>query len=148
MDSVAGGVLGLGLVAFVVIAIAAMAAQTTMENVSEMREAVLRGNEIALRLQVHGWKATQAPPLEQVRLRPHAVERHGEQALTARERVFNCPVEDLRAKICPAGEKYGMRVHFWCESGSQLCAGMITTIGGVEKTSFIKPCSYWARCHP
>ena len=93
--------------------------------------------------------ATQTPPLVQIRLRDHAVQRHGEQALKARKKVFNCGAENLRAKIFPPGERYGMRIHFWCESEtSSLCPGMITTIGGVEKTSFVKPCDYWERCHP
>jgi hypothetical protein len=95
------------------------------------------------------WNATQAPPLDRIRLRSHAVERHGAQARTARERVFDCKEQNLRAKICPPGRRYGMRVHFWCESeASGLCPGIVTTIGGVEKTSLIKPCTYWARCHP
>jgi hypothetical protein len=142
-------VLGLVVVAMLLVLAVAVVATSVMRNVSE----VLRGREIGSALHAVGWPsaggspATQAPPLTQVRLRSHAVERHGDEAVIARQRVFNCSMEDLRAKICPAGEKYGMRVHFWCEDdASRLCPGMITTIGGVEKTSFVKPCSYWERC--
>ena len=98
------------------------------------------------------WLASQVPPrelppLDNVRLRSHAVEKHGEQALEARRRVFDCKPEDFRARLCMPTEKYGMRVHFWCDdSPSSLCPGMVLTIGGVEKTSFIKPCTYWEVC--
>lgn len=91
--------------------------------------------------------ATQFPAIEDVRWREYAVEKHGAQALMARRQVLGCGPEDLRVRLCLPNGKYGMRVHFWCRvDGSGLCPGVVTTIGGIEKTSFIKPCDYWARC--
>lgn len=156
------GAIVLGVMAIVILTAVAVTAGMVAEDLAALTSGetsascaasrcigeVLEGREVAEELARYGWEvATQAPPLEQVRLREHAVERHGEQALEARRRVFNCAVENFRAKICPPTERYGMRVHFWCVApGSGLCPGMVCTIGGTEKTSFIKPCSYWENC--
>ena len=85
------------------------------------------------------------PPLEQVRPMPHAVEKHGEDAVAARKAVLGCG-DGLRARLCPANGKRGLTVAFWCETGTGLCPGMYTTIGGVEKTTFVRPCEQWERC--
>ena len=86
------------------------------------------------------------PALDQVILCEHAVERHGDDALEARRRLFDCKPENFRARICPPSSKYGTSVVFWCESGSGICAGMYVTIGGVEKTAFLRPCDQWRNC--
>lgn len=89
----------------------------------------------------------QLPNIDDIQLRPHAVERHGEDAIRARQGVFDCDADDLRARLCPETEKYGLSVAFWCEPpGSQLCPGMYTTIAGIEKTAFIRPCVDWREC--
>lgn len=85
------------------------------------------------------------PSLDKVTTGTHAVERHGQDAINARTALTACKAP--RSKLCP-GKKgtYGLTVVFWCETGSSLCPGMYTTIGGVEKTSFIRPCSQWRLC--
>jgi hypothetical protein len=89
---------------------------------------------------------TQLPSLRDVVHRPHAVTKHGDDAIKARKELVGCGADDLRAKLCLAG-KYGMSVVFWCNpDGVTLCPGMYTTIGGVEKTAFIRPCQQWREC--
>ena len=85
------------------------------------------------------------PPLEQVKPMPHAVERHGEDAVAARKAVLGCG-SGLRAQFCPAANGHGPSAVFWCETGTYLCPGMYLTIGGVEKTSFTRPCEQWREC--
>jgi len=85
------------------------------------------------------------PTLEQIKLRPHAVEKHGMDAVTARESLWNCG-SGLRTKLCPRNEKHGRTICIWCETGASLCPGMYTTVGGAEKTSFIRPCWQWREC--
>lgn len=85
------------------------------------------------------------PSLGSIKTGTHAVERHGQDAINARVGVHNCKAP--RTKLCP-GKKggYGLTVVFWCETGKHLCPGFYTTIGGVEKTAFMRPCSQWASC--
>lgn len=85
------------------------------------------------------------PSLGSITTGTHAVERHGQDAINARAELTNC--KSLRSKLCP-GKKgsYGLTVVFWCETGQSLCPGMYTTIGGTEKTAFIRPCSQWRNC--
>lgn len=85
------------------------------------------------------------PNLEKIRIRPHAIEKHGEDALVARNSLLNCG-DSLRARLCPPSSRYGLSVCFWCETGESLCPGMYTTIGGMEKTTFIRPCEEWREC--
>uniref|UniRef100_A0A6M3M6E8 Uncharacterized protein n=1 Tax=viral metagenome TaxID=1070528 RepID=A0A6M3M6E8_9ZZZZ len=85
------------------------------------------------------------PPLGQVKPRAHAVERHGEDAVAARAALANCK-NGLKIKVCPPATRYGLSVYMWCESGAYLCPGCVTTIGGLEKTAFIRPCEDWATC--
>lgn len=85
----------------------------------------------------------QLPSREDIRYKPHAEEKHGEDAIRAREAVQNCSPFNLRVKYCPKTETRGARVLFWCNSGGSLCGGTITTIGGTEATSFVKPCDAW-----
>jgi hypothetical protein len=88
----------------------------------------------------------EAPDRKQIKWREHAVEAHGQDAIDARNKVVGCGFEDLRVKMCAAG-KYGLSVYQWCEpAGATICAGTITTIGGIEKTSFSRPCSQWHSC--
>lgn len=85
------------------------------------------------------------PSLGSIRTTPHAVERHGTDAINARAGVRNCKVP--KTKLCPGKQGgYGLTVVFWCETGGHLCPGFYTTIGGVEKTAFMRPCAQWARC--
>ncbi len=89
----------------------------------------------------------QLPRLGDVRVRNHAVQRHGTDAITARRRVFNCRPEHLRSRYCPRSERYGPSTVFWCEEpDSSLCPGLYVTMGGIEKTAFIRPCYQWEEC--
>lgn len=85
------------------------------------------------------------PSLDQVIPQTHAVERHGQDAIMSRSALAGCKVP--MSKLCPGkAGSYGLTVVFWCETGKELCPGMYTTIGGVEKTTFIRPCSQWRNC--
>jgi len=86
------------------------------------------------------------PALQDVRPRQHAVESHGADAIASKEALANCR-SGLKIKVCPPTSVYGLSVVFWCqEPGATLCPGCIATIGGVEKTAFIRPCGQWERC--
>lgn len=85
------------------------------------------------------------PTLERVRHGAHAEAKHGEDARAALAGLENCG-DGLRVRLCPPGSKYGLTVCFWCETGTGLCPGMYTTIGGTEKTRFIRPCEDWRQC--
>jgi hypothetical protein len=86
------------------------------------------------------------PALQDVKQRRHAVERHGADALAAREALANCK-SGLKIKVCPPSSVHGLSVVFWCqEPGASLCPGCIATISGLEKTTFIRPCGQWERC--
>ena len=88
----------------------------------------------------------QLPSLSDVRLRTHAVEQHSTDAIKARERLGRCG-SGLRVQLCPPNQKHGLSVCFWCkEIGATVCPGMYVTIGGVEKTAFIRPCQEWEEC--
>jgi len=87
------------------------------------------------------------PALDQVILCEHAVERHGDDALEARRRLFDCKPQYLRWKFCPPGSKYGSSVVIWCQPPeAAICAGMYITLGGIEKTAFLRPCHEWGDC--
>lgn len=88
---------------------------------------------------------TQLPTIEQVLPRSHAVERHGADAIVARESLLNCG-SGLRVRLCPPSSIHGMSICFWCETGSGICPGTYSTIGGKEKTTFLRPCSDWREC--
>jgi len=85
------------------------------------------------------------PALEGITTRSHAVEQHGQDALDARAQLRGCR-EGLRIRLCPASELHGASVCFWCETGANTCPGMYTTISGIEKTAFFRPCEQWRRC--
>jgi len=87
---------------------------------------------------------TQAPDVRKIKYRPHAVERHGADAITARQQVEDCGFTRLRSKFCLKGDK--ITVVYWCETGKTLCPGMYVTIGGIEKTSFFQACERWRKC--
>lgn len=88
----------------------------------------------------------QAPAYDIVIPQSHAVERHGNDAVKARLALHNC-AEGLRSQLCPGKPgTYGLTVVFWCETGEYLCPGCYATIGGLEKTAFIRPCAQWRRC--
>jgi len=86
-----------------------------------------------------------APTLDQIKLRSHAVERHGADAISAREGLWNCG-EGLRVRFCPKSDRHSAGFVFWCETGNAKCPGMYATLGKVEKTSFMRPCWEWRRC--
>ena len=87
------------------------------------------------------------PRMEDISPRPHAVERHGTDAESARSSIRNCGTENLRVRLCPPSSQYGLSVIFWCSPpGATLCPGCITTISGLEKTAFTRPCGQWALC--
>jgi hypothetical protein len=90
----------------------------------------------------------ETPAVEGIRFRPgHADARHGSDAQKARDRVRGCGPADIRAKLCPASSEYGLTVAFWCQPpGASVCPGVYTTIAGIEKTSFIRPCYQWESC--
>jgi len=88
----------------------------------------------------------QLPALENVQPRLHAIQNHGTDAIIAREALTNCG-EGLRVKVCPPSNAHGLSVYMWCETtGSYLCPGCITTISGIEKTAFLRPCTQWEEC--
>ena len=86
----------------------------------------------------------QLPSIGDVKTRPHAVQRHGEDAIKARASLADC--KDIKMKMCPKSSIHGRSVVFWCETGSTLCPGCYSTVGGAEKTAFIRPCYQWATC--
>jgi hypothetical protein len=88
----------------------------------------------------------QLPDISDIQLRAHAVEQHGEDAIRARQGVFNCDADDLRIKLCPPSSKYGWSIYWFCDTGEPLCPGIITTRAGIEKTAFIRPCAQWYEC--
>lgn len=88
----------------------------------------------------------QLPSLKDVRYRPHAMQRHGQDALEARGCVKNCSADRLRVKLCPPSERHGLSVVFWCEIPAATCPGTVVTIGGVERSSYFRPCADWATC--
>jgi hypothetical protein len=85
----------------------------------------------------------QLPKRKHIQYQEHATEKHGQDAVQAREGVQGCKPWNLRIKYCEATETHGASVHFWCETGEGLCPGTITTVGGNEKTSFLRPCGDW-----
>lgn len=88
----------------------------------------------------------QLPRVDAIIPQAHAVERHGQDALKARRMLRVCPPENKRRKACPPGSAYGLSLAVWCETGTPLCPGAYTTIAGLEKTSFIRPCHQWKEC--
>ena len=84
------------------------------------------------------------PPMELTIPRSHAVEKHGADALAARRMLDVCG-EGLKRKLATHGQEgtYGLTVVTWCETGLKLCPGMLSTVGGIEKTVFIRPCEDW-----
>jgi len=87
----------------------------------------------------------QLPALQGIQPRAHAAERHGTDAEVARQGLLECG-DGLRARLCPPSSRHGLSVVFWCESSGSLCLGMYATIGGAEKTCFIRPCADWRDC--
>lgn len=88
----------------------------------------------------------QIPRVDDIVKQRHAVERHGEDAIRARQGLARCKAENLRVRICPSA-KYALTLAFWCERpGAVLCPGAYTTIAGIEKTAFIRPCAEWREC--
>ena len=89
----------------------------------------------------------EVPALDQIQARPHADARHGEDADKARKGVRLCESENLRMKLCMPGTKYGLSIAYWCERpGTSICPGLYATIGGIEKTAFVRPCMQWRKC--
>ena len=88
----------------------------------------------------------QVPDVSDIVETLHALEHHGVDAVRARQGLKACEPDDLRVKICPS-EKYGLALAFWCNpDGAVLCPGAYTTIAGIEKTAFIRPCKQWRNC--
>lgn len=91
--------------------------------------------------------ALQMPAVDTIRPRAHAVERHGQDAIAARRAVRLCKPTDLRVQECPRSSKYGRSLVWWCEpEGAALCPGRYTTVAGIEKTAFVRPCYKWRTC--
>lgn len=82
---------------------------------------------------------TQAPGIGDIVTRPHAVEKHGADALKAREGLTAC--KSISSRVTSGFEGVGWAV--WCETNEYLCPGTYVTFGGVEKTAFIRPCTQW-----
>lgn len=96
------------------------------------------------RLQVQ--PPAQLPSLNDVRHRSHAVTKHGDDALQARADLDACG-DHLHVKLCRRSALHGLTVVFWCEPpGVTICPGMYTTISGLEKTAFLRPCDQWRNC--
>lgn len=88
---------------------------------------------------------TQLPRVQDIQLQPHAVQKHGTDAVQARSALSGCG-DNLNVRICPPSSAHGLSIVFWCETGGFNCPGMYATIGGQEKTCFIRPCSEWREC--
>jgi len=86
------------------------------------------------------------PSLQNVRYREHATLRHGCDALDARACVQNCSVDRLRVKLCPPTSRHGLSVVYWCALPMGSCPGTVLTIGGLERTSYYRPCADWSVC--
>lgn len=92
-----------------------------------------------------------APAFEEVRLRDHAVYRHGETARTARETIQNCGT-GLQVWSCPETVEHPPGWLFVCpvDGARIMCAGMVVGSRGAELTSWMMPCVDWyaraARC--
>lgn len=101
---------------------------------------------VAFALLAIGLLLLQMPSVDDIIETLHAVETHGPDAVRARRGLKDCGPDDLRVKICrPA--TYGLTLAFWCQTeGAVLCPGAYTTIAGIEKTAFIRPCQEWERC--
>jgi len=81
-----------------------------------------------------------APSYNDVKLRSHAVERHGMDAVIARLATRNCT--SLKAYRCPGSEKHPPSFFLICqESTGVMCTVMIVGTEGVELTSLRVPCS-------
>ena len=89
--------------------------------------------------------ALELPNFGSVTTGAHAIEKHGQDAITARTQLKSC--KNLQIKVCPSTPGgYGITTVLWCETGGSLCPGMYVTAGHKEKTSFIRPCSQWRNC--
>ena len=86
------------------------------------------------------------PSYRQVVPGTHAVQKHGADALTAREALRAC--KNMKMQLCPEvpTKGYGLTVCYWCETGSSICPGAYATIGAKEKTAFLRPCYQWRNC--
>jgi len=85
-------------------------------------------------------RPSQAPSVNDVQVRPHAVEKHGNDAIVARAGITAC--KSPRSRWLGGGTE-GVGWAVWCETGTHLCPGMYISAGGVEKTAFIRPCYQW-----
>ncbi len=80
-----------------------------------------------------------APSYDEVKLRPHAIERHGLDAVIARLATRNCT--NLKAYRCPATDKHPACYHLICtEATGHLCTVMIVGSKGGELTSLMAGC--------
>lgn len=86
------------------------------------------------------------PSLKDMRPMPHAVQRHGQDAIEARACIQHCSADRLRVKLCPPSARHGLSVVYWCEIPAPTCPGTVLTIGGVERSSYFRPCADWATC--
>ena len=84
-------------------------------------------------------RPTQPPAVEDIVPRSHAVEKHGQDAVTARSFLQGCKIPMVR----PCGKKGWV---YWCETGGNLCPGSYVTAGAIEVTTFWRPCKQWRNC--
>ena len=82
-----------------------------------------------------------APQYGDVKLRNHAVEAHGNDAVRARKRIRLC--DNIEAYYCPTGAYATPRYILICRNAAGWCAGMIVNNQGVELTAWCAPCSRW-----
>jgi len=83
-----------------------------------------------------------APVPEEIKLRSHAVESHGEDAELAREGIRLC--SNLEAYYCgPTTTHPISRYILVCRNNSGWCCGMIVNNQAVEVTAWCAPCDRW-----
>jgi len=128
----------------VLIAVAFLCILLLVNGLRAAQDVIRSGEEMTLENLVNQ-NSFQVPDVGDIKFRPHAVQKHGEDAVEARKAIQGCPPSGLRAKVCVAGS-HGLSVVYWCETGLSLCPGTYTTISGLEKTSFIRPCDDWRTC--
>ena len=81
----------------------------------------------------------QPPPREIIIETEHAVLKHGADAIEALRAVKLCPSKDVRYRLLN-GTAEGIGWVYWCEWGGPLCPCVYVTMGGTQKTAYIRPC--------
>jgi len=94
---------------------------------------------VAILVMVAATAVVIAPAYDEIRLRSHAVEQHGMDAVIARLATRNCA--NLKAFRCPSRENHPPSFFLICEEVTGvMCTVMIVGTKGGELTSMRIPC--------